>query len=92
MCKISELYCKEVICLRSGQRLGFITDVRIELPCGKITGVIVPGRCRMFGVCPPREDYLIPWECIRRIGPDLILVDVKPEDCCVPRARGILPF
>ena len=87
MCKFSELYCKEVICIRDGRRLGFITDARIELPGGCITAVIVPGRCRAFGVCPPREDYLIPWSCIRRIGPDIILVDVKPCDCRVPRSK-----
>ena len=92
MCKFSELYCKEVICIRDGRRLGFITDARIELPGGSITAVIVPGRCRAFGVCPPKEDFLIPWQCIRRIGPDIILVDVKPEDCRVPRGKGLLPF
>jgi len=92
MCKISELTCKEVICIRDGRRLGFITDVCVELPGGCITGVIVPGKCRVFGVCPPREDFLIPWQCIRRIGPDIILVDVKPEDCRVPRGKGLLPF
>ena len=32
--KISQLQCKEVICVTSGQRLGFIGDVEVEVPEG----------------------------------------------------------
>ena len=88
MIKFTELLCKEVICVRDGQRLGFVCDVRIELPEGKVCAIIVPGPCRILGVCGRRDDYVIPWNCIRRIGPDIILVDVKPCDCCVPRNKG----
>jgi hypothetical protein len=35
---------------------------------------------------------VIPWSCIRRMGSDIILVDIKPEDCRVPRGRPGLPF
>jgi YlmC/YmxH family sporulation protein len=85
--KISQLQCKEVICISSGQRLGFIEDVEVEVPEGKICSLIVPGPCRMLGLGPSRHDYCIPWSCIRRIGPDIVLVDIKPCDCRVPRNR-----
>ena len=87
MTELSDLYCKEVICLRDGRRLGFITNARLELPEGRICAVIVPGPCRFFGLWGRRDDYVIPWQCIRRIGPDIVLVDVKPEECRVPRAK-----
>ena len=87
MTELSDLYCKEVICLRDGRRLGFITNARLELPEGRICAVIVPGPCRFFGLWGRRDDYVIPWGCIKRIGPDIVLVDVKPEDCRVPRAK-----
>lgn len=87
MTELSELYCKEVICVRDGRRLGFITNARLELPEGRICAVIVPGPCRFFGLWGRRDDYVIPWQCIRRIGPDIVLVDVKPEECRVPRAK-----
>ena len=90
-CKFTDLHCKEVICITDGRRLGFIADAKIELPEGKISAVIVPCPCRFPSIPGRREDYVIPWNCIRRIGPDIILVDIRPEDCRTPRTRhGLL--
>ena len=58
---------------------------------GQIIAIIVPGPCRFFGLFGCRDDYVIPWCNIRRIGPDIILVDVKPEECCVSRGKFALP-
>ena len=85
--KMSELRCKEVICVSDGRRLGFVEDVRIELPEGKVVAVIVPCPCRLFPLPGRREDYVIPWSCIRRIGPDILLVDIRPEDCRFPKLK-----
>ena len=90
--KFTQLQCKEVICLSDGRRLGFITDVQVEVPEGRIRAIVVPGPCRVLGVWGRHDDYVIPWDCIRRIGPDIVLVDTKPEDCRVGRPRpGIGP-
>lgn len=83
--KFTELNCKEVICVCDGRRLGFISDVRIELPEGRVTAIIVPGKGRLFGLIGCRDDFVIPWSCIKRIGPDIVLVDARPDDCRVPR-------
>ena len=85
--KYTELRCKEVICVADGRRLGFVEDVRIEIPDGCIQAIIVPGPCRFLGLFGRREDYCIPWNCIRRIGPDIILVEAKPDDCRMPRQK-----
>ena len=85
--KFSELRCKEVICLADGQRLGFVSDVELALPEGQIKAILVPGPCRFLGLFGRKEDYLIPWCAIRRIGPDIILVDARPEECCIPRFK-----
>ena len=85
--KFTQLQCKEVICVSDGRRLGFITDVQVEVPEGRICAIVVPGPCRFLGVLGRNDDYIIPWSCIRRIGPDIVLVDTKPEDCRVPRPR-----
>ena len=91
MCsRFTELQCKEVICLCDGRRLGFIRDVSINACDGKISAIIVPGPCRFFGVLGPGDDFVIPWECIRKIGPDIVLVDVKPTECRAPRIKS--PF
>ncbi len=86
--KISELRCKEVICVSDGRRLGFVSDAEIEVPEGIICALIVPGPCRFLGLFGRKDDYIIPWGCIKRIGPDIILVDVRPDECCVPRGKG----
>ena len=88
----TDLQCKEVICLRNGQRLGFVSDIRIEVPRGEVCALVVPGPCRHLGLLGRREDFVIPWSCIRRIGPDIVLVDTQPEDCRVPRQKQSLPL
>ena len=88
MSKFTDLRCKEVICICDGRRLGFISDVRIELPEGRITAIVVPGPSRVLGLLGHRDDYLIPWRCICRIGPEIVLVDVKIEECRIPRTKG----
>ena len=86
--KFSELRCKEVICVNDGARLGFICDVVVELPEGRVVAIVVPGPCPILGLFGRKDDYVIPWSCICRIGPDIVLVDIKPCDCRVPRSKS----
>jgi len=90
--KFTDLHCKEVICVNDGRRLGFISDARIEIPEGNIVAIVVPGKGKMFGLMNPHDEYVIPWRCICRIGPDIVLVDIKPEECWVPRPKPGLLF
>lgn len=85
--KFTQLHCKEVICVRDGCRLGYISDVRIEVPEGRISAIIVPCPGKLFGLVNCRDDYVIPWSCIRRIGPDIVLVDIVPDECRCTRPR-----
>ncbi len=85
--KFTSLQCKEVICVSNGQRLGFVSDVQITLPEGNVCAIVVPGPCRFPGLLGRREDFIIPWNSICKIGPDIVLVDTKPEECRVPRGR-----
>lgn len=65
---------KEVINVRDGSRLGYVADVEIEVDCGKVVAIVVPGRCH-FWIFSREPDYVIPWTSIERIGEDIILVD-----------------
>ena len=85
--RLSELQCREVICMGSGTRLGFVSDVVIGIPEGEVCSLVVPGQGRMMGLIACREEYIIPWNCIRKIGPDIVLVDIKPDECRMPRSR-----
>ena len=75
-CRITELRDKEIINVCDGQRLGFVYDVMLNTESGQIVALIVPGPCRILGLFGRTDDYVIPWECIRRIGQDLILIEV----------------
>ncbi len=83
--RFSQLQCKEVICVGDGRRLGFVKDVLVELPEGNVAALVVPGPCRW--IVGKTDDFLIPWCKICRVGPDIVLVDIKPEDCRAPRPR-----
>ena len=85
--KLTQLQCKEVICVENGQRLGFIEDVQIEVPEGRVVSLTVPGPGKLLGLGNSRYDYCIPWSCIRKIGPDIVLVDIEPENCRMIRPK-----
>ena len=72
----SELRCKEVINVTDGKRLGYVTDLELETENGRILSLSVPCPCRFFGLFGDRGTYVIPWHCIRKIGADLVLVEV----------------
>lgn len=87
--KFTELHCKEVICVADGRRLGFISDVCVEVPEGRIVSITVPGPGKFFGLGGRRDDYVIPWHCICRMGPDIVLVDIDPDSCRVLRGKSL---
>ena len=88
--KFTELHRKEVICMSDGRRLGYIADACVELPEGRVVSIVVPGPCRFFGLLGRRDDYIIPWSKICRMGPDIVLVDAKPEECrCLRSKQGL---
>ena len=85
--RVTDLRCKEVINVTDGLRLGFVSDVEILLREGKVLALVVPGPCRFFGLFGRKDDFVIPWNCIRRIGSDIILVELEPDKCRVPRPK-----
>ncbi len=85
--RVTDLSCKEVVCISDGCRLGYVSDVEVEIPGGQVRAVVVPGRGKFFGFFGATEDFVIPWGAIRRIGDDLILVECKPTDCRFPRPK-----
>ena len=90
--KFTQLQCKEVICISDGRRLGFIEDVEVEVPEGRVCALIVPGPGKMMGLGASRHDFFIPWSAIRKIGPDIVLVDVNPDECRVFRPKQKAKF
>ena len=78
-CRIVDLRYREVVNICNGHRLGCVSDVLIEIGTGRVTALIVPGPLRFFGLFGREEDYIIPWECIDRIGEDIILISIEGQ-------------
>lgn len=77
MMKTSDLRQREVINITDGKRLGFVTDLDIDLEKGIIKSMIIPGQNRVFSLFSKAGDYVIPWEQIKTIGSDVILVELS---------------
>ena len=78
-CRFADFRCKEVINICDGCRLGYVGDIECKLPDGQLTALIVPGPFRFFGLFGRGEEYYIPWDCIKQIGDDIILI-TKPAE------------
>ena len=79
--RFCELKQKEVINICSCRSLGCIDDLDIDLKSSEISAVIVPGPGKVCGLFGRDTEYIIPWKCIKQIGEDIILVEVKEEQC-----------
>ena len=90
--KMSELRCREVINICDGCRIGFVQDLELDCTGGNVIALLVPGKARLFGLLGWEDDFVIPWRCIRRLGNDIILVEVDLENvrCTRKKRRKIL--
>ena len=57
---------KDVINLCDGTRFGHATNLEIQLQTGRICKLIIPVSCGCISFIPPRREYRIPWDCIRK--------------------------
>lgn len=67
---------KEVINITDAKKLGYVQDVTADLKTGVITSIIVPGNNKMFNIFNNNNEIVIPWEKIKCIGDEIILVEI----------------
>lgn len=76
MVKLSELRTREVINILDGKKLGNIIDIELDIERGRVTAIMLPGQLRGWSVFAKREEIVVSWERIVRIGRDVILVEL----------------
>lgn len=79
----SEIRRKDVVNICDGRKLGRPIDLILnESAC--VQALVVPGRPGgiLSFLRQDREGRVIEWSRVRRIGGDVILVEVDPEDGC----------
>jgi len=76
MIKISEFQVKDIVNTLDGKRLGNVGDIDINLNTGRIDSITV-GTGRMLSFLNKEEEIVIPWNKIKMIGEDVILVEYR---------------
>lgn len=76
MISTQDIKNKEVINIYDGKSLGFVEDIEVNLEKGTIEGIIVPEPRGFFSFFGRPGEQVIRWRDIKRIGDDVILVDV----------------
>lgn len=79
MSKMVDFRHKEVINICDAKRLGCVCDVDIDFCTGTVNAIVVPGcagNCFLPCFFRGNGDIVIPWENIRRIGEEVILVEI----------------
>lgn len=76
--RFSEFCGKELIDIDNGERMGVLgqADLEIHPDSGEISSVILPGTS-FLGWGKRKNDVVIPWEAIRKVGPDMIIVELR---------------
>ena len=65
---------KETVNLVDGKQLGKVCDVVFTWPEGRVQGIVVPGG---KGFRWGKADLFIDLKCVKKIGIDVILVEIK---------------
>ena len=73
-CRFAELRHKEVISICDGTRIGFVDDIIVDTKTSCVVSIVIFGRMSIFGFFGKCEDYIIPWEKIKLIGEDTIII------------------
>ncbi len=85
-CRVRDMRLKEVININDGARLGYVNDLEFRLPEGQILGAVVQTPGRFFGLFGRGEEFFIPWDAIRQMGDDIILIE-KSVQRQIPKAK-----
>lgn len=75
---LHDLSQKDVIQIKTGENLGRIDDLLFDENGAALQSVILRGRAHCFGLLGYDEDLIIPWEALKTIGTDVIMVDAEP--------------
>lgn len=79
--KLSKLGGKEIVNLNDGGRLGVLaeSDLLVDDRNGKIKALLVPDFKGQFSIFYDKSYLEIPWECVKKIGNDMIIIELDDE-------------
>ena len=79
--RLCELREKEVINLSTCKRLGSVEDLVFDLCDGCVQAIVVPEHAKFCGIFGSDCEFIIPIECVKKVGDDIIMVEISEEKC-----------
>ncbi len=67
---------KEVINICDCTKIGYVCDLTFDLSCGNVVSFTVCQNDKLFSFDKSSKSIIIPFDCIKKIGDDIILVDI----------------
>lgn len=77
-CRIEDFRNKQVVCVKNGCVLGYISDVEFDTEKGTLESLVIFGRPRFFGLFGREDDIVISWEEVEVIGKETVLISTDP--------------
>lgn len=79
--RLSELSGKEIVDVKKAERLGVLgqTDLEIDENSGQIKALLIPS-LKWFGFKRQGGEVRVPWRHIKKIGNDMIIIDIPGEE------------
>jgi YlmC/YmxH family sporulation protein len=76
--RLSQLSGKEIIDIENGERMGMVgqADLLINENTGTIESMILPSSS-FLGMGKKRDEIVIPWQSIRKIGPEMLIIELR---------------
>lgn len=76
--RLNDLVGKEIVNIYDGMRMGTVgeSDMMVDEESGDIISIILPNRGNAFNFWADRQKLVIPWEAVKKIGREVIVVDL----------------
>lgn len=78
--RLSELSGKEIVDVKRAERLGVLGQTDLEISeTGQILALLIP-QGKWFGLKRQGGETRVPWRHIKKIGADMIILDIPDEE------------
>jgi YlmC/YmxH family sporulation protein len=76
--RLNDLVGKEMVNIYDGMRMGRVgeSDMVVDQETGRIVSIILPNKGNMLTFWTDRQKLVIPWEAVKKIGREVIVVDL----------------
>ncbi len=77
MSRLSSFSKKEIVNVKDGRRLGFLSDAEVDLLTGRVEAIVISVPAKILPMGSNCRELVIPYDKIKKIGEDIILVNIE---------------